>query len=147
MAVRIAIDTNRYRDFSEGLAEAVERFRSADQIFLPFVVLAELRAGFLAGATPPRRSPSAGSQNAKVLTAFLNRPRVRVLWADEDTTHQYARLWNQLRSQGTPIPTNDLWIAALVVQHDLLLFSRDSHFDRWPVLSMVDSEDLSDSPL
>ena len=50
MAVRIAVDTNRYRDFSEGLAEAVERFRSAEKIFLPFVVLAKLWAGFLAGS-------------------------------------------------------------------------------------------------
>jgi tRNA(fMet)-specific endonuclease VapC len=137
MAVRIAVDTSRYRDFSEGLEEAVDRFRSADQIFLPFVVLAELRAGFLAGSTHPRRLGGAGSKNAKVLTAFLNRPRVRVLWADQDTTHLYARLWNQLRSQGTPIPTNDLWIAALVVQHDLLLFSRDTHFDRLPQLARV----------
>jgi len=140
--VRIAIDTNRYRDFAEGLAEAVQRFRSAEQIFLPFVVLAQLRAGFLAGSIPSRsskggRSRAAAAQNAKALTAFLNRPRVRVLWPDEDTTHQYARLWNQLRGQGTPIPTNDLWIAALVVQHDLLLFSRDGHFDRLPQLARV----------
>ena len=103
--MRIAVDTNRYRDFSEGLAEAVERFRSAEQIYLPFVVLAELRAGFLAGSTQTRRSNQAGSQNAKVLTAFLNRPRVRVLWPDQETTHQYARLWNQLSGQGTPIPS------------------------------------------
>ncbi len=137
MEVRIAVDTNRYRDFSEGLAEAVERFRSAQKIFLPFVVLAELRAGFLAGSTSAGRSSGAGSRNAKVLTSFLNPPRVHVLWPDEDTTHQYARLWHQLRGQGTPIPTNDLWIAALVVQHDLLLFSRDSHFDRLPQLARV----------
>ena len=83
--MRIAVDTNRYRDFSEGLAEAVERFRSAQKIFLPFVVLAELRAGFLAGSTSPRRSSGAGSRNAKVLTSFLNRPRVHVLWPDEAT--------------------------------------------------------------
>ena len=135
--MRIAVDTNRYRDFSEGLTEAVEQFRSAEQICLPFVVLAELRAGFLAGSAPPGRPSPAGSKNARALTAFLNRPRVRVLWPDEETTHQYARLWNQLRGQGTPIPTNDLWIAALVVQHDLLLFSRDTHFDRLPQLARV----------
>jgi tRNA(fMet)-specific endonuclease VapC len=137
MAVRIVVDTNRYRDFCEGLAEAVDRFRSAEQICLPFVVLAELRAGFLGGTNSPRRKSRAGAQNAGVLTAFLNRARVRVLWPDEDTTHQYARLWNQLRGQGTPIPTNDLWIASLVVQHDLLLFSRDSHFDHLPQLARV----------
>ena len=134
--MRIAIDTNRYRDFTEGLPEAVERFRAAEQICVPFAVLAELRAGFLAGALAPRgRASTAGAQNAKVLTAFLNRPRVRILWPDEETTHQYALLWNQLRSQGTPIPTNDLWIAALTIQHDLLLYTRDAHFDKLPQIA------------
>ena len=133
--MKIAIDTNRYRDFTDGRPEAVERFRSAEQVCVPLVVLAELRAGFLAGSASAAQSKQAGSHNARVLTAFLNRPRVRVLWPDEETVHQYARLWNQLRGQGTPIPTNDLWIAALVVQHDLLLFSRDTHFDRLPQLA------------
>ncbi len=126
--MRIAIDTNRYRDFTDGLPEAVERFRTAEQICVPFVVLVELRAGFLAGARRSKVS-TAGARNARVLGTFLNRPRVRLLWPNEETTHQYARLWGQLRAQGTPIPTNDLWIAALVLQHQLLLYSRDTHFD------------------
>jgi tRNA(fMet)-specific endonuclease VapC len=54
------------------------------------------------------------------------------VFADEDSTHHYARLFRQLRRQGTPIPTNDLWIAALVVQHQLHLFARDAHFDHLP---------------
>lgn len=52
--------------------------------------------------------------------------------ADEETTHHFARIFAQLRLQGTPIPVNDIWIAALAVQHDLLLFSRDQHFDCLP---------------
>jgi tRNA(fMet)-specific endonuclease VapC len=119
--VRIIVDTNRYRDFCAGLAEAVECLQAAEQIFIPFVTIAELRAGFLAG-TP-------GKRNAQVLSTFLNRARVRILWPDEETTRQYARTWLQLRRQGTPIPTNDLWIAALALQHNTALFSRDSHFD------------------
>jgi tRNA(fMet)-specific endonuclease VapC len=119
--MRIVVDTNRYRDFCMGVLEAVERLRKATHIMVPFVTLAELRAGFLAGT-------DAGS-NARVLAAFLIRPRVHVLWPDEDTTHHYARIWIQLRRQGTPIPTNDLWIAALAVQHNLALYSRDMHFD------------------
>jgi tRNA(fMet)-specific endonuclease VapC len=132
--MRIAIDTNRYRDFAEGLPEAIERFQAAELICLPFIVLAELRAGFLAGSTRSSRVTRAGAQNAKVLGSFLNRPRVRVLWPDESTVYHYARLWNLLRTHGTPIPTHDLWIAALTLQHDLLLYSRDAHFDRFPEL-------------
>ena len=119
--MKIAIDTNRYVDFAKGLPEAVERLRRADEIVVPFVVLGELRAGF-AGST---RS----GENEANLVRFLNSRRVDVVFADEDTTHHYARLFHQLRRQGTPIPTNDLWIAALVVQHELHLFARDTHFD------------------
>ena len=43
----------------------------------------------------------------------LNRPQLAVLYPDEDTTRHYAQLFRQLRQQGTPIPTNDIWIAAL----------------------------------
>ena len=57
-----------------------------------------------------------------------------MLFADEQTTFHYARIFRQLREQGTPIPTNDIWIAALVQQHDLLLCSRDAHFDVLPQL-------------
>lgn len=125
----MAVDTNRYRDFCSGVPEAVARFRSAERIFLPFVTLAELRAGFLYGTR--------SAQNESVLTQFLNRPRVSVLYPDEDTTRHYAQLFRQLRQQGTPIPTNDLWIAALVEQHGLLLYSRDGHFDSLPQLARL----------
>jgi len=122
--VRIALDTNRYVDFARALPEAVDRLRAAERILLPFIVLGELRAGFLWGSRAP--------ENEANLVRFLNSPRVEVLLADEETTHHYARLFHQLRRQGTPIPTNDIWIAALAVQHQLYLFARDGHFDHLP---------------
>jgi tRNA(fMet)-specific endonuclease VapC len=122
--MRILLDTNRYRDFCEGEKTAVDVIQRARLIYLPFVVVAELRAGFLCGIL--------ARQNEKSLTLFLNSERVRVLLADEETTHHFARIFAQLRLQGTPIPVNDIWIAALAVQHDLLLFSRDGHFDYLP---------------
>lgn len=124
--MRLALDTNRYVDFCRGENGAVERVQEADRIYLPFVTLAELRAGFLCGTR--------ARQNERVLTRFLNSARVRVLYADDQTSHHYARLFLQLRQQATPIPTNDIWIAALVIQHDLPLFARDSHFDHIPQL-------------
>lgn len=122
--MRVLLDTNRYRDFSEGVKEAADVLRHAETVYLSFVSLAELRAGYLAGVQAP--------VNEDLLTRFLNRPRVRTLYADEQTTHHYARLYLQLRKQGTPIPTNDLWIAALALQHDAFLYSRDRHFDHLP---------------
>ncbi|OGV68722.1 MAG: hypothetical protein A3K19_13275 [Lentisphaerae bacterium RIFOXYB12_FULL_65_16] len=128
--MRILVDTNRYCDFAAGVPEAVERFAQTDEIHLPFVTLAELRAGFLCGTL--------ARKNERTLVQFLNRPRVRLVFADENTTHHFARVFAQLRSQGTPIPTNDMWIAALVLQHDLLLYSRDTHYDHLPQLPRLD---------
>lgn len=103
-----------------GDAFALEALQRASEINIPLIVIAELRAGFLGG--------SKGSENERGLITFLNSQRVRIIYPDENTTHQYARLFQQLKRQGTPIPTNDIWIAALVVQHELILFARDQHF-------------------
>ena len=127
--MRCAFDTNRYIDFCRGDESAVQVVRFAQSVLLPFIVLAELRAGFACGTK--------AKENAGVLTRFLNRPRVRALYADDTTTHLYANLFRQLRQQGTPIPTNDLWIAALCVQHDLLLASRDVHFGHLPQIPRI----------
>lgn len=122
--MRLALDTNRYVDLCKGRVETADLLAVADAVFLPFVVLGELRAGFALG----RRS----AENERVLRRFLLKDGVEVLYADDQTTHHYARAFRQLRSQGTPIPTNDLWIAALVLQHDLVLHDRDRHFDHLP---------------
>lgn len=125
--MRVLLDTNRYRDICAGDAGAIDVAQRARAIYLPFVVLAELRAGFLCGTL--------ARKNEQALTLFLNSPRVRVLSADDATSHHFARVFAQLRLQGTPIPTHDIWIAALAIQHDLLLFSRDKHFDNLPQLA------------
>jgi tRNA(fMet)-specific endonuclease VapC len=125
--MRIAIDSNRYTDLGKGIAEVVETLESAEWVYLPFVVLAELRAGFALG--------SKGTHNERILRQFLMRSGVDVLNADEQTTHHYGAVYRQLRQQGTPIPTNDLWIAALVLQHNLVLYARDKHFDSLPQIT------------
>ncbi|MXY16837.1 MAG: type II toxin-antitoxin system VapC family toxin [Acidobacteria bacterium] len=124
--MNVALDTNGYSDFMRGVVERVAIVRAAQAIFLPFIVLGELRAGFAAGDRQ--------SVNAANLQRFLASPRVSVLLADEQTTHYYAQLHRELRGQGSPIPTNDLWIAALVVQHDLVLCTSDRHFRQIPQL-------------
>lgn len=111
------------------MTSVVETVERADEVWLPIIVLAELRAGFAVGSQGPR--------NEAVLRRFLLKPGVGVLSADEQTTHHYAAVYRQLRKQGTPIPTNDMWIAALVLQHSLVLFARDAHFDALPQLTRV----------
>ena len=60
-----------------------------------------------------------------------------MLFADDQTTHHYAAVFRQLRKQGTPIPTNDMRLAALTLQHNLALHARDRHFDHLPQLVRV----------
>jgi len=129
VAVRLALDTNRYTDLCRGNVSVVETIEFADEVWLPFIVLGELRAGFAVGTQGPR--------NEAVLRRFLLKSRVGVLYADDQTTHHYAAVYRQLRKQGTPIPTNDTWIAALVLQHSLVLLARGSHFDVLPQLARV----------
>ena len=125
--MRLCLDTNRYCDFMRGNPEAAAIVRQADEILLPFVVVAELRAGFLGGTK--------GRANEGLLVRFINSPRVSVVYADDETTQQFARLVQQLRLQGTPLPTHDVWIASLTIQHNAMLCSRDKHFDVLPQLA------------
>ena len=125
----MALDTNRYTDLCRGTVSVVQTVEFADEVWLPFIVLGELRAGFAVG--------SQGTRNEGVLRRFLLKSGVGVLYADEQTTHHYAAVYRQLRKQGTPIPTNDMWIAAVVMQHSLVLFARDTHFDALPQLTRV----------
>jgi len=60
-----------------------------------------------------------------------------VVYATDATTHHYAALYRQLRQQGTPVPTNDLWIAALVTEHGARLCTRDAHFGHFAQLDVV----------
>ena len=122
--MRVALDTNRYVDLCRGSADTVTLLEEAEAIMLPFVVVGELRAGFAHG----RRQ----AENERTLRRFLLKDSVRVLFADDQTTHHYASVFRQLRKQGTPIPTNDMWLAALVLQHNLALHARDKHFDHLP---------------
>ncbi|HUI26598.1 MAG TPA: type II toxin-antitoxin system VapC family toxin [Candidatus Kryptonia bacterium] len=119
--MRIALDTSRYVDLCKGLDTTARLVATAEAVYVPFVVVAELRAGFALG----RRA----ADNERVLRRFLLKDGVHVLFADDQTTHHYAAVFRQLRLQGTPIPTNDIWIAALALQHSLILHARDRHFD------------------
>ena len=124
--MKISLDTNRYTDFQRS-DRAVRLFLEATrEIFIPFAVAGELRAGFAAGS---RRL-----ENEAVFALFLARPGVSILYPDEQTTHVYGELVRRLKMQGTPIPTNDIWIGAITFQHDLSLYTRAAHFDHLPMI-------------
>jgi tRNA(fMet)-specific endonuclease VapC len=130
--VRILLDTNRYTDLARNVADVVARVRGATEVWLPLFVLGELRAGFLGGSRRQR--------NEVVLEKFLGRPNTGVLLPDVETASYYARVYNDLRRQGTPIPANDVWVAALAIQNDLTLDARDQHFQHVPGLKLVGAQ-------
>ncbi len=124
--MRVALDTNRLTDLFRGDAALAARLELCDEVWLPLVVLGEIKAGFYGGAEPVR--------NQALLQILLAKPTVRILLPGRETAEHYARLYVQLRRAGTPVPDNDLWIAALALEHDLMLITRDKHFRRIPQL-------------
>jgi tRNA(fMet)-specific endonuclease VapC len=116
----VCLDTSAYAHFKRGSVDAVTVLRAARRVDVPVVVLGELRAGFKLG--------SRAEENERELAAFLARPPVRVVDVDDDAASLYAELVVDLRRAGTPIPTNDIWIAALAIREGATVVTYDEHF-------------------
>ena len=117
---KILLDTNAYAAFKNGADDAIELIRLAENIGISVIVLGELLAGFVVGGRE--------AQNRHELNDFLSSPRVSLLEIDDETTDYYATIFKQLRREGRPIPTNDLWIAATALQNGYAVFTYDKHF-------------------
>jgi predicted nucleic acid-binding protein len=119
---RIIVDTSAYSAFMRGNDEVRVALQEAEEVFLNPVILGELRAGFMSGRH--RR------KNERELALFLGSPRVSVVPLDEETSQRYAVIVDALRKAGTPIPTNDIWIAASAMQHGLRVLTTDAHYEK-----------------
>jgi len=113
------LDTNALSAVADGEASATEVVGQADRLAIPVVVLGEYRLGI---------------EQSRHKLAYQNWLEewigaVPVLSVDEETARFYAVIGFELKGKGTPIPINDLWIAALSRQHSLPVLSRDRHFD------------------
>jgi predicted nucleic acid-binding protein len=124
--MRVALDTNRLTDLFQGDARLADELGYCDEVWVPLVVLAEIKAGFFGGTQQTR--------NEALLQGLLAKATVGVLMPTHATADHYARVFVQLKRAGTPIPDNDLWIAAMVLEHNLTLITRDRHFERIPQL-------------
>jgi tRNA(fMet)-specific endonuclease VapC len=127
MALRkVLIDTTIYSLAMKGDADIVGALRKIDQIGFSTVSVGELLAGFKRG--------NREIKNREELEIFLDSPRVAVHAIDVETADFYATILENLRAAGTPIPTNDIWIAAASFQQGYQLFTRDQHFQLIPGL-------------
>ena len=116
----ILVDTNIYSEAMRGNAEVVAALRRVPHIGFSSISVGELLSGFKAG--------NRERKNRQELSAFLHSPRVMLYTVDENTAEQYSSVHYRLRKQGTPIPTNDIWIAAVALQHGLPIYTMDKHF-------------------
>ena len=126
---RLLIDTNIYSYALRGDDDVVEVLRKAEQIGFSVISIGELLSGFKGGGRE--------QENREELEKFLDSPRVVVYSVDEDTSEFYAEILNNLREIGRPVPTNDIWIAAVAFQNGLKLFTKDNHFKAIAGLSLV----------
>ncbi|MBN1128762.1 MAG: type II toxin-antitoxin system VapC family toxin [Chitinispirillaceae bacterium] len=120
----VLLDTSAYSDMARGNSDVLDAIQTADTISVNSIILGELFSGFTQGNQEP--------QNLKVLEKFLDSPRCVVLPIIKETAKRYAHIINALRKAGTPIPTNDAWIAATAMEHGLTVVTTDTHFNRIP---------------
>ncbi len=121
------LDTNAVSALLAGDPALEEVLSGSDRHELPVVVLGEYRYGLLR------------SRHRRKLEPLLDRleNESRVLAIDRRTALFYAQVRELLRSAGTPLPENDVWIAALAVQHHAAVVTRDEHFDKVPGIERV----------
>lgn len=123
------IDTNIYIEFLRGNPEVEGIFNTAEVIALSTISIGELLAGF--------RISVKEKKHMDELDELIYSPRVVIYDIDTETSEFYSKIYSDLRAAGTPIPTNDLWIAALALQHGIKLFTLDNHFKKVPGLFLI----------
>ena len=127
MTGNLAVDTNAVIAYRADIAGAAKIIDAADCVMLPLPVLGELLFGAAASGRP--------EENRNAVLAFAE--TCTLLEPTMQTAEAYASTRAALKSQGTPIPENDIWIAALCLQWGLPLLTGDRHFQQVRNLSVV----------
>ncbi len=125
----LMLDTNVLIRFFRSDRKIADIISTYEKIVVPTVVLGE----FKAGADP---KTACGQRQLEVLDSFLDSPSVSIIPITEDTASVYARIFRVLTANGTPIPQNDMWIAACAMDSGAMLVSSDGHFAAIPLLDM-----------
>ena len=118
---RLALDTSAYSRFRAGDTRVLDLVTSAEIVLIPATVLGELYGAFEMGSRP--------RENRVALSEFLTEPFVRFVPVSADVARQYGRVYAGLRRAGTPIPANDMWIAAAAIDQGACLLTFDRDFE------------------
>ena len=127
--MRILVDTSAFSAFKRGNPAVTKALQEADEVIVPVVVLGELYAGFAMG--------SHARKNERELREFLVSPSVTVQDIDHSVAERYGAVVKAMKLQGTPIATNDLWIAACALESGARILSLDAHFQKVPGMHPV----------
>lgn len=119
--MKILLDTNAYSALMRGHPEVADRIREVERVLMSAIVAGELLYGF--------RHGTRFHENSTRLAAFLDSPYVSFVPVTMTTADRFGRISAALRRRGTPIPTNDIWIAAHALETGADLLSSDRHFD------------------
>ncbi|MBW2526998.1 MAG: type II toxin-antitoxin system VapC family toxin [Deltaproteobacteria bacterium] len=119
---RLCLDTSAYSNFRRAAPEVVSLLDAASWVGVPAIVLGELRTGFRLGRAP--------DDNELALHRFLANPAVAIVEVDDEAASIYADIVVALREAGTPVPTNDIWIAATAVRERATVVTYDRHFSQ-----------------
>ncbi len=122
--MKVVLDTSAYSQLQRGHVGVARKLAEADLVLVPWFVVGELEAGFQHGDRL--------TTNRRQLASLLDRPEVVVPPVTAGTTSEYGALMAALRRAGTPIPTNDVWIAATAIEHGASVITLDSDFERAP---------------
>jgi tRNA(fMet)-specific endonuclease VapC len=117
---QLLIDTNIYSKGMSGNDYAANLLRVSEEILLSPIVVGELLFGFKQG--------SREKENLEIFRKFQLSPRVTIIDITIETSEFYSLIVRDLRKKGTPIPTNDIWIAASVMEYGAHLATMDKHF-------------------
>jgi len=117
---KVLLDTSAYTGLLRGDENVLDALGRADVVFMSVFVLGELYAGFRGGDKE--------SQNRAQLDDFLRRPTVRILAGTQETSDIFGTVKHRLKLAGTPIPINDVWIAAHATESGSHLVTYDRHF-------------------
>jgi tRNA(fMet)-specific endonuclease VapC len=120
----LMLDTTAVSEFFRGNEEVRACLENAEVYYLNPVVIGELLSGFMSGKHEKK--------NRESLEAFISSTRVGVVDMDEETSERYAVILSGLRKAGTPIPTNDIWIASSAMQYGLTILTTDKHYVKVP---------------
>jgi tRNA(fMet)-specific endonuclease VapC len=125
----LVLDTSAYSQLRRGDSAAIDRLADASIVLVPTVVIGELQAGFALGERM--------ADNAALLEEFLAEAFVETIDVGVGIARRYGRLFAALRKAGTPIPINDVWIAACALHVAAPLLTYDRDFVHVPDLEVV----------